>query len=101
MNTFLGLGDDAIDMLESVMEIFLRRIISRLQIITVDFFFRKIFSLKRSWAKIRILIYEIFDTIVIHSVGGVNLVLTWPERLTSMYISVPKVIFLQAAEFSG
>ena len=37
---------------------------------------------------------------MVHSVGGVNLVLTWPERLTSMYISVPKVIFLQAAEFS-
>ena len=33
------LGDDAIEMLESMMEIFLRRIISRLQIITVDIFF--------------------------------------------------------------
>ena len=42
MNTFVGLGGDAIDMLESEMEIFLRRIISRLQIITVEFFFVKI-----------------------------------------------------------
>ena len=51
MNTFLGLGDDAIDMLESVMEIFLRRIISRLQIITVDFIFRKKYLVKTQLGK--------------------------------------------------